>query len=274
MKTLLTFLLILTISNIIYGQSESRISPSTSVKYVEPYLAVNPVNGDILAVFFSRPARDLEYVFYRNGAIISGGSFPLGIDPSCAFDGNGNAYICYLNGAGYNVLVRKAPSGTFNFGNPVVAVSGTSEINYTDKPLMTIDTNPSSPYYNRIYIATTKIEGIPSIPKIVFSYSTNGGNSFQELSSPLSSSSQTDEDLKGAFPVVTNNGNIFVYWFRANPYTNRYIKFFQAKSTTGGSSFAAEQQILGELDLTLLLCISNQLELRCFIQYSYSFIKI
>ena len=89
MKTFFNLLVILLVSFFIYGQEETRISQNLSSKYVEPYIATNPANGDILAVYFTSPQPgNLEYVVIRNGSIFTSGSFANGIDPSCAFDGN------------------------------------------------------------------------------------------------------------------------------------------------------------------------------------------
>jgi hypothetical protein len=67
MKSIITYFIamFIIVPALFYGQTEIRISQNTSAKYVEPYLAVNPVNGDVLAVYFIQGS-DLEYVFIRN----------------------------------------------------------------------------------------------------------------------------------------------------------------------------------------------------------------
>jgi hypothetical protein len=59
MKSIYTLLFLILISGLTHSQDEIRISQSVSSKYVEPYLAVNPLNGDILAIYFIQGSEEL-----------------------------------------------------------------------------------------------------------------------------------------------------------------------------------------------------------------------
>src|SRR5207302_5502066 len=85
----------------------------------------------------------------------------FGSDPGVAFDTLGNVYYSYIvvffnrsftSIQGTEMAVAKSSDGgktwTPNFFNQN---AGTGKFN--DKPMITVDTNPSSPHFNTVYVA-------------------------------------------------------------------------------------------------------------------------
>ncbi len=96
---------------------------------------------------------------------------------------------------------------------------------------MTVDNNPSSPYYGRLYVAWTDFtDGRINLRK-----SSNGGTSW-DAALDLSAASA---DVQGAWPAVAPNGDVYVAWVRWNPYPTGPIDIEVVKSTDGGATFAA-----------------------------------
>jgi len=248
-RALLIFLIIFCYANIQYAQTiweETLISSSSTIKSVEPYIAVKktaPNIGDLLAVYIniSVAPTTIEFKLIRNGDIISSGSINNATDPSVAFDGLGNAYIAYLDKLNEHIFIRKSTDGGFTFGNPIAVRTPAND--ETDKPFMWIDDDPLSPHYNNIYVAYSYIVSLPASSHIEIAYSTNNGESFnlpetQFVSTPLG------EFNINAFPITNSNGDVFLFWYREIP-NSRNVKFLFCKSTDGGETFSDEVWILG-----------------------------
>lgn len=248
-KAQLILLIIFCYVNIQYGQTiweETLISSSSTIKSVEPYIAVKktaPNIGDLLAVYIniSTAPTTIEFKLIRNGSIISSGSINNATDPSVAFDGLGNAYIAYLDKLNKHIFIRKSTDGGLTFGNPIAVRTPAND--ETDKPFIWIDDDPSSPRYNNIYVAYTYIRPFPAISHIEIAYSTNTGESFnlpetQFVSTPLG------ELNINAFPITNSNGDVFLFWYREKP-NSRNVKFLFCKSTDGGETFSDEVWIGG-----------------------------
>jgi len=247
-KALLIFLIIFCYANIQYAQTiweETLISFSSTIKSVEPYIAVKktaPNIGDLLAVYIniSTAPTTIEFKLIRNGDIISNGSINNATDPSVAFDGLGNAYIAYLDKLNKHIFIRKSTDGGLTFGNPIAVRTPAND--ETDKPFIWIDDDPSSPHYNNIYVAYSYIRPFPASSHIEIAYSTNTGESFnlpetQFVSTPLG------EFNINAFPITNSNGDVFLFWYREIP-NSRNVKFLFCKSTDGGLTFSNEVWIL------------------------------
>lgn len=161
-----------------------------------------------------------------------------GVDPTVAFDLNGIVYFSYLYQDSLKLHIRKSTDG-INWSNPVEIPN----VGAPDKDHMVIDTNPNSPYKNYVYIAWTDISqsvpsrsGIPPeypYPKpIMFSNSTDGGNSFQ--TEPINISYGTGLFQSHGVNLATGpNGEVYAVWAIYDTWpTEDGIGF--NKSTNGG----------------------------------------
>jgi hypothetical protein len=138
-----------------------------------------------------------------------------------AWDTLGNVYYSYI-------VVFFSAGGAVNGSEMAVARSSNGGHSWTatyfskhrggaklnDKPMITVDTNPDSPYYNNVYVAwdtTNGTNGVPSTTGIMVSRSTDHGRTF---SSPVFAS-DTHAGPRfgfGADPFVGSDGTLYVAW--------------------------------------------------------------
>ena len=121
----------------------------------------------------------------------------------------------------------------FNFN------SGSGKFN--DKPMIAVDTNPSSPFRDNVYVAWDNAslnQGKSSAnDALLFARSTDGGKTF---SSPKSVNNLTGgpSEVIGADPFVGPNGEVYVAW---HDIENNRLMF--NSSFDGGITFGSEQEI-------------------------------
>jgi hypothetical protein len=177
-------------------------------------------------------------------------------DPSVAFDAQGNAYVSGIlfdiSAPASAVVVAKSQAvlegsflhspapGPFQLfrANPpgIVANDNDSDIAH-DKPLMTADSNPSSPKANNVYVVWTRFNnatgaGVGADSPITFSLSSDGGNTWSPAieisgSNPAyctAFSGEADpsacDQSQGAQPIVAPNGTVYVAFGNGNTPSN------------------------------------------------------
>jgi hypothetical protein len=168
-----------------------------------------------------------------------GSVVPLG-DPSLASDGQGNVFYSTLNddlgtGASY-VAVYKSTDGGQSFSPYSIAGGGTSY--FLDKPLMAIDTNPTSPHYGNLYFTFTYFSSGATSPIYVCQITvTNPSGACVPI---------VNEGASGAMPAVDANGNLYVAWeqFTTGGGTTPIDALYFSKSTDGGASFSTPAPIV------------------------------
>ncbi len=102
---------------------------------------------------------------------------------------------------------------------------------FNDKPLIAVDTNPSSPSLNRVYVAWDRIDSGDSTHNgIVVSSSSNGGRTFSNPVPVISSVGQ--KVAIGADPFVGPDGTLYVAWH--DIYHNKLVI---SSSSDGGKTF-------------------------------------
>ena len=177
----------------------------------------------------------------------------FGSDPGVAWDTLGNVYYSYIvvffNRSFHAItgtemaVARSTDRGhtwTATFFNENV---GTGKFN--DKPMITVDTNPSSPHFNTVYVAwdnASNKQGKSSNNDVVLlSRSSDHGVTF---STPVqvSPSQGGQAGVIGADPFVGLNGTLFVAWTDG---INPAIRV--ATSTDGGQSFGPAHLIANTL---------------------------
>ncbi len=180
------------------------------------------------------------YYYTTNGGTTWGGadllpnSISSSSDPALCFDNNGTVHFNYFDNA---MVSDRSTNGGVNW-------LGRTNIPYTgsfDKNHNTVDVNPSSPYYGRIYVVWSYFT--PSQPPIVLSYSTNGGVSYtsqQQIGSPTSGHYE-----QGCNIQVGPNGEVYCVWaapISSSPYTEDFLGF--TKSTNGGVNWTTPTNII------------------------------
>ena len=158
---------------------------------VEPDVAVSPFNPSIqVAVahdcrFASGGALDISYAWTHDGGRhwhhaplpmltkVVGGAWARASDPVVAFGADGTVFVSALvlgTGCTTGLTVSRSVNGGATFAPPVVVQKSTRCSYSDDKDWLTIDTQPDSPFYGRIYEFWTaflasggKAEGSPQV---------------------------------------------------------------------------------------------------------------
>jgi hypothetical protein len=203
-----------------------------------------------------------------------------GGDGTVAFDSRGNVYLAcqrFQRGPGESpspdlssgvYVFRSTGNGgaSWNFpGRPVVEsadVAGSGAAPFEDKPVLTVDGNPASPYRDRIYVTYTEFSWSTGILTYE-SYSDDYGEHFSPRvlvfnpggvcpNSFFGPAGDCDAGIDGQ-PFVGPDGTLYVvqnnfnnYFYDANDNHNQVIL---ARSTDGGRSFSQPVKVADYYDL-------------------------
>jgi hypothetical protein len=192
-----------------------------------------------------------------------------GGDPSVAWDSRGNAYYScqvFMRGPGTTnnpdassaVYVFRSTGdagASWNFtGHPAIETFDTTGAVLTDKPYMTIDNSPTSPFRDRIYVTWTQfaadgtgyIYGVHSddygqtfsSPVVVSTTSSLCSNTFG-----LPTPQGTCNENQDSDPFTGPNGTLYVAYSNFNNSTSsssdNHNQILLTKSTDGGQTFSA-----------------------------------
>ena len=226
----------------------------------ETYIALNPANTKNLAAgsneIFRLPMRG--YSSTDGGKSWSGVDLPLppaigangvdfGSDPSLAFDSFGNAYYSYIvvffsqgfsaiNGT--EMAVAKSTDGGKTYPNVTFFSFNGGQDHFNDKPMITTDNAPGSPFRDSVYVAWDAALGGSASGGIRLARSTDGGATF---------SVTRVDNAKGqglsiaAQPFVGTNGELYVAW---NDFAANTIAF--NRSFDGGVTWGTQSVIAGK----------------------------
>jgi hypothetical protein len=167
-------------------------------------------------------------------------------DPGVAYDLHGTAYIDGIDAISGIVMETSTNNGT-TWGPVKVVVPPFFSGGLTDKPWMQIDTNPSSPRANTIYISVTQFDSSQTHIVPTVSHSTDGGKTF----------ATTTVDATQIFPnvdeftdlAVADDGTVYVTWMRCNANGpsgdcgGTVATLLWSKSTDGGSTWTPPASI-------------------------------
>lgn len=228
-------------------------APNAQFPQNESSIAISPLDPDFLiASAVDSRAGAWVYISRDGGASWSNvslgvvnGTWQSGNDPSVAFDRNGVAYVMYgafprpTTGESGVYIARSTDNGeTWRSHIPVIEHRGTmtSDSAFEDKYYIEIDNVPSSPYEGWIYTPWKRVTDADSATEIVFTRSTDGGDSWSRPIgiSPRKPGTSTHITFGQSFPLVKTgpNGEIYAVW---NDGPARSIGF--SRSTDGGSTW-------------------------------------
>lgn len=206
----------------------------------ETYITLNSSKPKNLAggsnEIFRLPMR--AYSSFDNGSSWTGVDAPLppalngtndirfGSDPSLVFDSRGNLFYSYIvvffgNGNGVNgseLAVAKSSDGGKSFPGATFFSFSSGGDHFNDKPMITADVNPGSPFQDNIYVAWDASSGGSTSGGIRVAHSSDHGATFTvtRADNPSGPSKSI-----AAVPFVGPNGELFVAWndFAANAIT-------------------------------------------------------
>jgi hypothetical protein len=174
----------------------------------------------------------------------------FGSDPGVAFDTRGNVYFSYIvvffnrtfgSIQGSEVAVAKSSDGGRTWPQATFLNFSSGGAKFNDKPMIAVDTNPSSPFRDSVYVAWDNASNnqgkSSSNDALLVSRSTDGGASF---SAPIAINTLTGgpSSVIGADPFVGPNGELYVAWHDVQ--NNRLLV---GRSLDGGATFGAPNAI-------------------------------
>ncbi len=281
------------------------IAPGRGQAQNEPSVAVNPKNGNNIIVGendYLRGDGTCAVQFSLDGgkhfgdrpipiSFTPGGSAPRHYwegagDMSVAFDSTGEAYaLCMafdrgatseanMNQSAFFLFRSQDGGASWSFPGDLVVGSVTAAA-FEDKPYMTVDNNPNSPYRDRIYVSWTEFSELGS--PIFFSYSDDHGATWH---TDKTINVANDRDIcpvqfaskpsKGACdsnqfsePFVAPNGDVFVVFDNYNncagglrkfgfncpgPASDNHNQVLLFRSTNGGKSFVGPTRVADYYD--------------------------
>ena len=212
-------------------------------------------------------------------------------DPVGAFDGNGNYYEFLLN---YQFYYNSDGSHNFDIGQPqepnpgepaeVVAVAvhphgsmnpnqwitthnGAPDFvatydsigNEPDKQWITIDDNPNSPHYNRIYVMWVDFHFIPPAPFVSYADANpDGTHTNWSKPIPLPEGPQHPNGDTYLLPHVTPDGNVYTTLTNetvASNYTSNTVVL--DRSTDGGNNWSTLSTVISNVTGPAFCCNNN-----------------
>lgn len=185
-----------------------------------------------------------------------GGQYDAGGDPSVAFDSHGNAYFA---GLGFD---RAAPpnavtvsKGTFDnkgkltWGPPTFINQTNAPAIIDDKEWIAVDSHPSSPFRDRVYVTFTRFIFNPANGRYVQSpiavaVSSDGGQTFSDPQLIVGNVLYG----QGSHVTVGPDGTVYVFW-DASTRLATHDSIWVVKSSDGGLSWSKPVAISEIVDI-------------------------
>jgi hypothetical protein len=224
----------------------------------ETFITINPASSKLLAAGSNEIFRDPMRGYFSTdggstwGAVDAPLPPPLqgtndsrfGSDPSLVFDSRGNLFYGYIvvyfgggNGVdGSQMAVARSTDGGKSYPQLTLFGFQSGSNHFNDKPMITVDANPASPFRDRVYIAWDAASGGNAIDggiRLARSSDTGATFSVARVDNP----SGPGQGI-GAVPFVGPNGEVYVAW---NDYKNNLIAF--NRSFDGGVTWDAQRTI-------------------------------
>jgi len=224
----------------------------------ETFITINPGSSKSLAAGSNEIFRDPMRAYFSTdggstwGAVDAPLPPPLqgtndtrfGSDPSLVFDSRGNLFYSYIvvyfgagNGVdGTQMAVARSTDGGKSYAHLTLFGFQSGSNHFNDKPMITADANPASPFRDRVYVAWDAASGGNAIDGgIRLARSSDAGATFSiaRVDNPSGPSQGI-----GAVPFVGPNGEVYVAW---NDYKNNLIAF--NRSLDGGVTWDTQRII-------------------------------
>lgn len=187
---------------------------------------------------------------------LAGGPYDAGGDPALAFDSRGNVYYA---GLGFDrtsppstVAVNKGTfdgSGHLSWSQPTFINQTTSPAQLNDKEWIAADSNPASPFRDRVYVTFTRFLFNPNNGSFIqapifFASSSDGGKTF---TTPKNIGGNVLYD-QGSRPIVGPDGTLYVIFEGATRLATLDSQWV-VKSTDGGATWSKPTKISDVQDI-------------------------
>jgi hypothetical protein len=186
----------------------------------------------------------------------TGGQYDAGGDPAVAFDSRGNVYYA---GLGFDrtappntVTVNKGTfdnKGNLTWGPPAFINQTNSPSIINDKEWIAADSNPTSPFRDRVYVTWTRFIFNPHNGRYVQSpiavaYSKDGGQTFSDPQLIVGNVLYG----QGSRPAVGPDGTVYVFWDGSTRLAS-LDSIWMVKSTDGGKSWSKPVAVSDLVDI-------------------------
>jgi hypothetical protein len=240
----------------VWCNSQVTFSPSRDNARSESELEVNPLNSSNMVGASKRFINPTTYAFTMAAySSFDGGESwaeapPLTLlgnqdpnrawsgisDPAIAWDNRGNCYLAALPFPGptspfatLGIAVYKSADGGLSWSGPNFIHESTQD----DKQWATSDRTPSSPHYGHVYLAWDDGN------KLAFARTTDHGATWRGVGTQAVGTPLAFDSFSPTIAVAAN-GTVSVFWIAGST-----IKM--VRSTDGGDSFSAPQDVAGNL---------------------------
>jgi len=223
----------------------------------EPYLAINPVNGQNIVVAWMSYQWQQKIVIKTRTSFDRGSTWsnPVSIphfsptyqsaDPSMVFDNSGALFLSYVdyrqNPDSGAVFVVKSTDGGLSWGNPVEAINGFDDGSKepVDRPWITLDRSADNGQGN-IYITTKPAPWINPPNRPYFIRSTDHGTTWDAWKYVDSTNWLVGNMIASpmASPAVSGDGSFYCIYPSYLVSQSVYARYLMASSDDGGNSFA------------------------------------
>lgn len=226
----------------------------------EPYLAINPNNGNHMVVAWMG-FQFGQNIVIRTKVTVDGGqtwssasniphlaSGHTSADPSVQFDHNGNVYLCFVDydpagASAGTVEVVKSTDGGLTWGSPseVISIADDPGKLCIDRPWMVIDTT-TGPHQGNIYVTTMNAKLMPVSPPYnpYFIRSTDGGITFSTPRYLDSANYMAGPWIiqPMPFPAVGADGKLYASYPSYETSQSLLPQIFVASSNDAGTGFS------------------------------------
>ncbi|HWZ42361.1 MAG TPA: sialidase family protein [Candidatus Saccharimonadales bacterium] len=177
-------------------------------------------------------------------------SSDFGSDPTLAFDSQGNLFYGYIvvffgngkqNGVnGTEMAVARSTDGGRSYPGVSFFSFATGSDHFNDKPMITADANPGSPFRDSVYIAWDAASGGSSNGGIRFGRSADSAQTFTVTR--IDDPNGPGQSI-GAVPFVGPKGEVYVAWNDLASDTITFNRSFDGGVTFGSPSVVATKNL-------------------------------
>jgi len=159
-------------------------------------------------------------------------------DPGVAIDTGGRQYYSFIRttpcrSGRPRLFVASRPGPKAAWGTPVQVNPPRGSV-ADDKPAIAVDSSPSSPNRDRVYVAFSRLSH-NQVLSIVFSHSDDGGRTWSRI---VKVNRSGNEETYASI-AVARDGTVYVAWDDPSSYSLKI-----ARSTDGGRHFGPEHTIV------------------------------